>query len=741
MNTRAAAVAQPRPPTPETTEVLAALGDLRQLAGRLHGLEQARTRALLEMQETDTAGATSSPASDPATESVELLKHRLESAMGKRRDCQAERTSQEQGLEEIERKLAKKQQRLDSLLAPQENEPATASSSRTGPPRAAAQPGSVIDRLPPSAQTKEAKARLAALKRQLGALDNQFNNMLRPRAEEAKQAMQRQQQAVETLLLSKGVQPVLYRETGADRLALCKRFDLPDVFSKVHGDNSPPFEQYLERFTELDSTGTRQLRPDLLQGDQCGTALATLCEAATCSVGTIHPLSAALVPQDPQAGELRRLVTGDPAEVAKLLDKAISRGLGRVMTIELPALISEGANLPTGPATRAEKARRRTVREAAERATPLLALFHRHSEEVKSSLIQRATQILAIVAGDYRGQSAAVETLERQWKARLEDMRANLTEAKEIRAQHSTAQAMLEAAREIDRANRVAAPPALAATPVVTAVEFTATAAAPAGPDLDARIFKLRGELDGLGEQRTQAQSLLSAAVAADKSAVKNERKAQMLYDTAVAAEGRAQDSAHRARKEAQEVRAAQREQLAGLASQLTEAENALMNHPALAGLLVPAEALERAIERHVKPEDTAQHQRAKNETGYAATYHSLGHLVEAACDVYEDAVRQCPGLFAADSRKEFEAAVALLKAEGKSTTDRVYGHRRADPIARGYSSALDQTRHPVPVNESCYSLRWQEGNEKGSGSPRGRVVISHLYPYVPHRQLRTLEP
>ncbi len=730
MNTHAAAVTQPRPPTPETTEVLAALGDLRQLAGRLHELEQAQTRALQKTQETDTAGATSPPASDPAAESVGLLGHRLELAMGKRRDCQAERTGREQGLEEIERKLAKKQQRLASLLASQENSPATAASSRTSPPRAAALPSPVIDRAPASAQTKEAKARLAKLERELGALDNQFKNVLRPRVEAAKQAVQKQQEAVEALLLSEGVRPVLRQETDADRLALCKRFDLPDVFAEAHAGKSPPFEQYLACFTELDSTGTRQLRPDLRQGEQCGTALSTLCEAATCSVGTIHPLSAALVPQDPQAGELRRLVTGDPTEVAKLLDKAISRGLGRVMTLELPALIREGANLPTGPATRQEKARRRTVQEAAERAKPLLALFNRHREEAKSSLIERATRILAIVADDHRGQSAAVETLERQWEARRQDMRANLTAAKEIREQCSAARAALETAQETDRANRVTAPPVPATTPPVTAVAVTATAAAPAGPDLDARIFKLRGELDGLGEQRTQAQSLLSAAVAADKSAVKNERKAQTSYDAAVAAEGRAQDSAHRAHKEGQEKRAAQREQLAGLASQVTEAENALMNHPALASLLEPTKALGLAIDRHVKPTDKEQYQRAKHETGYAGTYQSLGHLVEAACDVYEDATRHCPGLFAARSLVEFQAAARMLQAEGQSTVDRVHEHRRAAPIARGYSSAPDQGESPVDVNKSSYSLRWQEG----------RVVISHLYPFVPHRQLRTLE-
>lgn len=88
----------------------------------------------------------------------------------------------------------------------------------------------------------------------------------------------------------------------------------------------------------------------------------------------------------------------------------------------------------------------------------------------------------------------------------------------------------------------------------------------------------------------------------------------------------------------------------------------------------------------------------------------------------------------------EFEATAALLNTEGKSTVDRVYKHLQADPIARGYSSALNQTERPLPVNESCYSLHWQEGSEKGSGSQGGRAVISHLYLRVPRRQFSTLE-
>ena len=721
--------------TPGTRAVQAALADLRQLAGRLQQA-QAAVRAQATLARAAHAPPPAAPV--PATEPLARLEHGLELAMALRQHCDAERTRLQADLARLERKQAKKQDQLDLALALREADTTAAPSRRTTPPRAMAPPGPVEPRAPTSARTKEAKARLATLERQLGALDSQFRNVLQPRAEAAKQALQKQQQAVEALLLSQGVRPILHREMDADRQALCQRVGLPDVFAEVHAGTSPPFEQYLARFTETDHHGARQLHPDFLHGEPCGTALSTLCEAATCSVGTISPLSVALVPQHPQAGMLRRLVTGSPDEVARLLQGAIANGLDRVMAIELPALIRDGANQPSGPATRPEKARRRTMQEAAQRAGQVLALFQRHRGEAASSLMQRTTRILAVVADEHRGQSEAVATLEQQWEARREHMRANLAEAQDVRARCTAARTALQDAQEADRSAGSATRstgPARAAPP--SSATVTATTLTTAGPDLDARIARLRGELDGLAGQCTQAQGLLEAAAEADKSAARAERKAQAAYDTAVAAHGRAQDTARRERQEAQKTQAQQREQQAQLAQQVAQAQDALMNHPALTGLLLPADALARAIGRHVEPEDDEQHRRARHDTGYAATYHSPGHLVEAACDVYQDAMAHCPGLFAARSRAEFSAAATLLEAAGVSLADRVHPHRRPDPIARGYSNAPDQTARPVPVNESCYSLRWQDG----SGPGPGRVIISHLYPFVPHRQLRTLEP
>ena len=59
---------------------------------------------------------------------------------------------------------------------------------------------------------------------------------------------------------------------------------------------------------------------------------------------------------------------------------------------------------------------------------------------------------------------------------------------------------------------------------------------------------------------------------------------------------------------------------------------------------------------------------------------------------------------------------------------DRLHDHGR--PLGHGVSNLPDQTPRPSEQTQSCYSLQFVQG----------RVRISHLDPYVPHRQLSTLQ-
>ena len=58
--------------------------------------------------------------------------------------------------------------------------------------------------------------------------------------------------------------------------------------------------------------------------------------------------------------------------------------------------------------------------------------------------------------------------------------------------------------------------------------------------------------------------------------------------------------------------------------------------------------------------------------------------------------------------------------------TDLVHDHGRE--VGRGFSNDPDQTQRATSLTQSNFSLQFVQG----------RVVISHLYPYVPHRQFMT---
>jgi len=733
------------------TEAEALLGVLRRLAGQLQELEQTHARAL-QATMPEAAGLSASESS-PTSGSLGRLEHALRDAVVQQQRCTTQRAATEDALDQLEAKRAKTQQRLDGLRTLRDTEAAAAPALRTGPSSSppAAEPASHLPEARfESADTKAAKARLASLDRQITALDNQFRNVLAPCAKAAKQAAQAQLTAAEARLSERETHPALSRDMEAGRLELRRRFNLPDIFADSQARDAPLFEQFLDALTVADGSGTLLLHPDLRQGELCAMALSALCEAATCHVGTTNLLFRVLRPPEPQPGTLRRMVTGAPTETAaKLLEKAVAACLDRVMEIKLPRLIEDGENLPSGPATRDEKARRRNVRAAAEDAGKVLKLLKRYREEAATGLLVQASRVVSAIADDYREQIATAETLNDHYMARRQDMQQHLEQSQTIRSQREAEQTRLLGLQEADRAARAKRgaplPAAAMARPTGTAV-IPETTTATAGPDREVRIAQLQGKLAGLELQCATARSQHEAAIAADQAAARQQRRAREAYKAAVAAYGRAQDSARREREEMRTQRAAQREQLAALEHEVGRARDTLLQHPALTRLLEPSAALQRAIERHVEPDDAALRQRARRDTGYAGAYHSLGHLVEAVCDIYEDAARHSPGLFAARSRAEFDAAAAALAAEdGKGAEDRVCTHPRAEPIARGYSNDPDQTERPVPVRESCYSLCWHQGGGKSPGKSsvpqQGRVVISHLYPLVPHRRLQTLEP
>ena len=91
-------------------------------------------------------------------------------------------------------------------------------------------------------------------------------------------------------------------------------------------------------------------------------------------------------------------------------------------------------------------------------------------------------------------------------------------------------------------------------------------------------------------------------------------------------------------------------------------------------------------------------------------------------CQVRERARRlEDPSLVILDTQ-----SVRAAAGVPGGVVDRVIEHGRR--VGRGFSNDPDQTVRATPLTQSSYSLQFV----------RGRVVVSHVFPYVPHRELRT---
>jgi hypothetical protein len=139
---------------------------------------------------------------------------------------------------------------------------------------------------------------------------------------------------------------------------------------------------------------------------------------------------------------------------------------------------------------------------------------------------------------------------------------------------------------------------------------------------------------------------------------------------------------------------------------------------------MISDRACERAVERHLNPDDDALRARTRI-TGYAGVYTSRADLAEATAEIHSHLSRQpeFQSVLGARTRADFEQAAGALPG---GVIDRVHDHGR--PIGGGFSNDVDQTDDATTLSKSNFSLHFVQG----------RVVIGHIYPYVPHRQLTT---
>lgn len=726
----AASLAAGASSNPATQELLG-------LAGRLAGLERQHAQALRTLE---AAAAPSSGPSAPASTSaggkrLSVLKGHVDDAAAQLKRQTLARAGHLGELEKAERQLASRQQSLDALLAQAEATPTPAATAQAGasaatvtPPLQALAIGAPANRASgEELRLRAAVDRLADASTRATAVLDAANVQVAKATSSASRLHAEAEQMIEPQQLH----AALVRHAPADLDQWLVTQGLPPARPPRPAADDQRFTAYLERFTHevpgaAGGPPERRLKPEF-EGPRAFMAFAALHDSQSPGVAPLDALAARLLKESTPA-EGQQIAAAIRGGGSLALEQAIVPVV--VPTLDAATVVLEKvASLPESEIAklpRRHKSKsgqilsRANTRVSVQNSAQLVQLMHRHEDTLLANAIMDVGRLLGPSVAQYQQRRTMADMVAARRDASLRDQEAArqgaeaassaLKAARAELAQHVAAQR--EAAAAAAKPAATERPPT--GRPAITETETVSR------PDTEARIAKLRGEVITLGEQVETARQRFEQSGAAQATARSSLRTAEQDLDQAVAAHGRGTDEAQRKHFEAQALQAAQRAEVRDLQAQVDAARGELQRHPALATLIAP-EALKRAIDRHVDMDDESLHVRARHETGRAGAYNSLGHLVEALVDVHETAARQHPQLFQARNAHEFAQAAAAIGG----VVDRRHVHVRppgAEPIARGYSNALEQTERPKPTNESVFSLRWHQG----------KVVVSHVHPHVP---------
>lgn len=482
------------------------------------------------------------------------------------------------------------------------------------------------------------------------------------------------------------------------------------------------FAQYLAAFTQADGQA-RRLSAEL-SPRACFAAFSAL-HSATRPNQYVPSLLA------------RLLADGDSRLDAALRQggEALKDAVQTQVTHSFAQVMEDVVNHAGGQLPGVAAGRRRRLPSGNAMSNREVATFHsryrvlvqvQEPEATRNSIIggavEHATQMLGQIAEGYARKTAEVT----QAQARLDEsqlvQRGLIVQALGVDAQIEKARADLDVAanarRQLEAAGKAKDP-----RPSDAAIPKTLTAS-PSSSSLDpeARGMKLRGDevrykagADELSQEIAQIDGRIREARA-------ELRRCESELETTAAAHARDDADAQREHGEVRDELTGLRQQLDDLDGCIEAARAELQGHPARQAI-ISDRAWTRAIDRHVEPDNEALRARTVM-TGYAGAYNSQADMARAVADVHAH-VSQRPELqavLAARTRTQFERAAAAVPG---GVTDLVLDHGRQ--VGRGFSNALDQTSRATALTQSSYSLDFVQG----------RVVVSHLYPYVPHRQLQ----
>ena len=708
---------------------------LTTLARELATLEQERKTLSGELEAAKEKRLADANRAGSAENRAELgkLQDRVRHAAASLHDKTARRDALLDKLERAEQQLASCERSLQALSI--EDTPGEAPAARSDvasshwaqPAEAAAAPKRIDD--PAEAAARE---RVRDLTREL-ELAKAGQTRARQALVEARNEVQRLQQDAEGMLTPERYAFPVYDAAEREVNEYLVEVGLP-AMNDVSAQTDERFSSYLAHFTEPGEGGAVRLKGAFQ--DPIGSRTA------------FSALFGAMLPNAESAGLVHHLMERDMSGFAAALrsGREALLPLARIAVVDAIGQIASDAEHIAALTQRAPTGRRRTsigrqgptVNRAqgieTGRRNAVLAQVLANPMQRINIITGLADHFASLLDGVTRAHQRALQQVDAA-KERLEqvkgeqrpafqravDAERQLNEARDELKQLSADRRQREAAeaKQAAAAKQASAP----STSGTVVPEIAVASTSSTGTDAEARKLKLRGDVLKHSDTIEGLRASIAEADEGVRKAGSDLRAAEDQLDTAAARHARDTENARRERGEQGEELTSLRNRLADLDARIGQAREALRSDPSRKAT-ISDRAWDRAVERHVEPDDASLRARARI-TGYSGAYPSQAELARSAAEIHAHVSQQpqFQAVMAATSRAEFERAAAAVPG---GVTDLVHDHGRE--VGRVFSNDPDQTSRPTPLTQSNFSLQFVQG----------RVVVTHIYPYVPHRQLTT---
>ncbi|WP_199174354.1 hypothetical protein, partial [Roseateles chitinivorans] len=482
---------------------------LRSLADELSRWETERAALqarLAELQERRHDAR--APGAAERNDDVRRLQSRADHARGQLASLQARHDKETGELADVERKLASALRQLEGLTLaaqPQPAQPARPARARTGRRGGAkaARPAPAAEKAAPRSPAEvEAQARIKRLEGERDSLKTQIEAASR-RITEARAALKRDTDFAELVLDPRFNEQRIDEAVAAHLNPFLAHYELPAIDQVPQGEDTR-HARYLARFTNVDA-GARRLDESLLQNP-------------THSFSAFSALFSTLWPDRVNGSLLRNLLGGDMSAVMAAV-RAGGEGLGNAVgrhvvaqfaeEMRYCALAAASTGLPDGTTARrvrlssGSRVTQTALAEGRARVRELVSLqeLPAHRGRIVVGAIQQATSMMKTIAEEYREARGDVQRSQAALDAALKDRSALVERSDQLTGELGAALAALSGLRDERRQREAAqsAPSTLSASREAgpdAAIPQLPVAAGSSSPDVEARVMRLRGDVD-----------------------------------------------------------------------------------------------------------------------------------------------------------------------------------------------------------------------------------------------------